>query len=327
VALQVRGPRHWRLVVETTTDATGVASGVTPPIARSARFRWHAGRGVSSASWRVRMVPRLTVTTDVGGTTTTISVTTEGTRVGDRFLLYRHMAGRTALVRRGQLDASGAAELSVITPRRRATFAVRLLATRLHASTRARVAVVAPAPASLTIVGSAARVGPGDTVVIGGTVTSADGDVLPGHRVVLLRRGPDRWRPAGHAVTDAAGHVSIATPPVTATSRFRLRTDHRVASVVWRVVEVPTLTASADPSGSSVMISVTSHGARPGDRALLFRRTTGGLVRLRHARLDASGSVTFFVKARPARTTYVVKLVPTRRHAGATARVTVPAAG
>jgi hypothetical protein len=327
VVLQVRGPRHWRLVVETTTDAGGLASAVTPAITRNARFRWHADRGVASEPWRVRMVPTLTVAADVGGSTTTISAVTQGTRAGDRFLLYRHLAARTALIRRAQLDAAGSAAVSVVTPRRRATYVVRLLPTKWHAATRARVLVVPPAPANLTIAGSAARVGVGGTATIGGTVTSASGDPLPGHRVVLLRRGPKRWRQVGRAITDSAGHVSIATPPITATSRFRLRTDHRVASAGWRVIEVPTLTASADRSDGTVMVSATAQGVRTGDRVVLLRRTADGLVRLRHRRLDASGSVTFNVLARAVRTTYVVKLSATRRHAAATTSVSVPGAG
>ncbi|HEY2879273.1 hypothetical protein [Nocardioides sp.] len=49
-----------------------------------------------------------------------------------------------------------------------------------------------PAPASLSIAGAAERVTNGASTVIGGTVVSATGAVVPGHRVVLLRRGPSR---------------------------------------------------------------------------------------------------------------------------------------
>jgi len=56
---------------------------------------------------------------------------------------------------------------------------------------------------------------------------------------------------------------------------------------------------------------------------VLFRRAHGGLVRLRHGRLDAGGAVSFAVRARPARTTYVVRLPATRKHATASANVTV----
>ena len=179
-------------------------------------------------------------------------------------------------------------------------------------------------PANVTIAGSATRVAAGGSTAIGGTVTAASGDALPGRRVVLLRRGPFRWRPVGQATSDAAGHVSIATPAITATSRFRLRTGHHVASVKWRVVEVPGLSASANRSGTTVTVSATAQGARAGDRVVLFRRAHGRLVRLRHGRLDAGGSVSFAVKARPTRTTYVVRLPATRKHAPASATVTVP---
>ncbi len=201
VVLQVRGPRHWRPVVETTTDTTGLATATTPPVTRSTRFRWHADRGVSSTRWLVQMVPVLSLTADVGGSRTTLTLTSQGTRAGDRFQVLRHLAGRTAPVRRARVDASGSASVSVLTPRRHATYAVRLLRTRLHAAARARVPVVPPAPAGLTVSGSASRVTTGGNVTLGGTVTSASGDPLPGHRVVLLRRGPARWllrRPHGH---------------------------------------------------------------------------------------------------------------------------------
>jgi hypothetical protein len=326
VVLQVRGAGRWRPVLQTTADATGLVSAVTPAITRSARFRWHADRGVSSEPWPVRMVPSLTVSADVGGSTTSISVASVGTHAGDRFQLFRHVAGHTALVRRSRLDPAGSATVSVNTPRRSATYAVRLLPTRRHAAARALVLVVPPAPAILTITGSATRVGPGDTVAIGGTVMSGSGEALPRHRVVLLRRGPHRWRPVGRALTDAAGQVTFTTPPAAATSRFRLRTDHRVASVVWRVVEVPTLSASAGPSGGKVMVSATAQGAHAGDRVVLLRRAAGRLVRVRQARLDAGGAVTFVVKARARRTTYVVRLPATKRHGQASTTVTVPRA-
>jgi hypothetical protein len=324
VVLQVRGARHWARVVDATSDSSGLATATTPAITRSARFRWHVAHGVASDPWRVAMVPVLSVTTEVGGTRTTLSLSTQGTSAGDRFQVFRHVSGRTSLVRREQVDAAGTAAVSVVTPRRRATYAVRLLRTPHHAGARTHVVVVPPAPANLTIAGSASRVGTGGTATISGTVTSASGDVLPGRRVVLLRKGPARWRRVGHAVTDGAGQVTIATPAITATSRFRLRTLHHVASGVWRVVEVPTVTASAQRSSTGVTVSATTTGARAGDRVVLLRRVGGRLVRLRHARLDASGAVAFAVKARPKRTTYVVRVLGTKKHAPAKASVSVP---
>jgi hypothetical protein len=99
-----------------------------------------------------------------------------------------------------------------------------------------------------------------------------------------------------------------------------------VASVVWRVVEVPTLSASSGPSGGKVTVSATAQGARAGDRVVLLRRAAGRLVRVRQARLDAGGAVTFVVKARARRTTYVVRLPATKRHGQASTTVTVPRA-
>jgi hypothetical protein len=324
VVLQVRGPRHWRPVLETTSDASGLATAPTPAITRNARFRWHADRGVSSDRWLVRMVPTLTLSADVGGSRTMLSVSTSGTWAGDRFQVLRHVAGRTTPVRRAQVDASGSASVSVVTPRRRAAYVVRLLPTKRHAATSARVRVVPPAPARLSVLGSASRVVTGGSATISGTITSGSGDALPRHRVVLVRRGPAGWRPVGRGVTDGAGRVLIATPAIMATSRFRLRTDHHVASRIWRVVELPTLGASADRSTSTTTIAATAQGARAGDRVVLLRRTQEDLVPLRRGHLDANGSVTFTVHARAVRTTYVVRLLRTKKHASASTGVSVP---
>jgi hypothetical protein len=324
VVLQERDSRHWRPVAQTTTDDTGIATASTPPLLGSARFRWHAAPGVNSLPWLVRMVPALTVTADVGGATTTVTPAAQGSDPGDRVELFRHVAGRATLVRRARLDATGSVPIPVVTPRRRAVYVVRLLGTRRHAAVRARVVVVPPRPAAVTIVGSAARVANGGSAVIGGTVTSATGAILPGHKVVLLERGPVHWRPVGHAVSDADGHVSIATPAITATARFRLHTDHRAHSVTWRIVELPALSVSGQRSGGTVVITATTSGARPGDKVVLLRSVNGRLATLRHGRLDANGAAVFSVTARRVRTEYVVRLVATKRHGPASSSVIVP---
>jgi hypothetical protein len=324
VVLQVRGPRHWRPVEQVTTDATGLATATTPPVSASARYRWHADPGVHSSPWLVRMVPLLTVSSDVGGSTTTLVPSAQGGTVGDRVRVLRHTTGRTVPVRRARLDDTGSATISVTTPRRRAAYVVVLLPTKLHAGVRARVVVIPPRPAEVTISGSATRVASGGSVAIGGTVTSATGDVLPGHKVVLLRRGPRRWRPVGHAVSDSSGHVTILTPAVAVTSRFRLRTDHRVRSAIWRVVEQPSLSVTGQRDGTTTEVTASASGARAGDKVVVFRRLGGRLVRMRHGVLDADGSVSFALKARKVRTTYVVRLVATKRHGPASGSVVVP---
>jgi hypothetical protein len=290
-------------------------------------LRWKADPGVTSATWLVRMVPSLLLSADVEGASTILTASSQGSDPGDRVEVLRHVAGRTALVRRARVDASGTVQVSVMTPRRRAAYVVRLLPTTGHAATSARVVVSPPAPAAVTISGASSRVAAGGTTVISGVVTSPAGAVLPGRRVVLLRHGALRWQPVGHATTDSEGRVSMTTPAVEATSGFRLRTGNGVRSAVWRVVELPVLSASAQTSGATVTISANATGGRPGDTVVLLRRTATGLVRLRHASLDAEGSVTFTVAARRRATTYAVRLPATRRHGAATTSVTVPGTG
>ena len=328
VVLQARGPLRWRRVTEAISDSSGAASATTPAITRSTRFRWRAAPGVTSTPWIVRMVPTLTLSAQVGGTTTTLTATADGAVAGDRVRVFARVGGRITALGRHRLDASGTAHVAVRTPRRRTTYVVRLVATPRHTAARARVQVTPPEPASVSVAGSASRVSTGATAAISGTVTSVSGAVLPGHTVVLLRRGPaTRWRRVGHAVSDSAGHVTIPTPAISATARFRLHTDHGARSASWRIVAVPSVAVAAQRDGSRVSIAVTTTGARAGDTVVLFRVGAAGRVRLQHTTVSAEGRAAFSPRARATRTTYVVRLPATRFHGAAGASVTVPASG
>jgi hypothetical protein len=325
--LQVQGARRWRAVAETTTDSAGGATLTLPPLPRSAVFRWHTDHGVHSDPWPVRLVPDLSATADVGGSSTAITATTAGARGGDRVQLYKRTDHGLVLVRHGRLDAAAAISFSVATPGRQVAFVVRLLATPRHTAARARVVVVPPGAARLTIDASTHRVVIGGTTVVSGVVTAADGSVLSGHRVVLQRRGAARWQVVGHSVSGADGGVAISTPVIVETGWYRLRTDHGVHSTGWRLVEVPTMSASASRSSTTVVVGASVQGGRAGDRVVLLRRLAdGGTVRLGTTTLTADGTATFTVAARRARTAYLVRLPATRRHGAATAKAVVPRA-
>jgi hypothetical protein len=77
--LQQHVEHQWRTVVETAADSPGVASAAIPAVTRSTRFRWHADQDVTSTPWFVTMVPTLTLTADVGGSTTVLSPSAQGT--------------------------------------------------------------------------------------------------------------------------------------------------------------------------------------------------------------------------------------------------------
>ena len=324
VVLQVRGPRRWRPVVTATTDSYGAASVTTPPVTRSVRFRWHTVPRVHSTAWRVRMVPTLTTTADIGGATTVISASTQGGRPGDRVLLLRWVRQRLVLAEHGRLDLSGTVGFQVPTPPRHSVYAVRLLPTRRHAAARSRVPIQPPTVAAVGISAPSHRVGVGGSLPVSGVVRAADGTPLAGRRVTLQVRGPSRWRSVASATTDANGSATLATPGARVTIRYRLRAPNGVHSDPWRVVMVPTIRASAAPDGT---IDATATGGRTGDRVVLLRRVGGQLVRVQHGTLDSSGQVTFHVTPKPVKTTYVVRLLATKRHGWAVGRVTVPGTG
>ena len=327
VVLQVRGPRHWLPVTETTTDATGAATAVTPPLTRSARFRWHTDHRIHSSWWVIQMVPTVAVTAEVGGTTTVISATTTGGRPGDRVQLLRRAHHHVSGVLRGVLDASGSATLSIDTPARRGVYAVRLLPTRAHTAARAHVPVVPPAVGTVGLAVPSRQVPVGGSLTVSGVVRAADGSALPGRRVRLQVRGPHRWFGVGSATTDSSGAVFLATPAARRTVRYRLRAANGVHSDPVRVAMVPTIAAGTRPDGAGADVVATASGGNPGDRVVLLRRMGGRLVKVAHAPLGADGAVAFVVTRRVRNTTYVVRLPATRRHTAATARTTVSGTG
>ncbi len=176
-----------------------------------------------------------------------------------------------------------------------------------------------PVPATVTMAGTSHRAAPGEAVTLSGTVTAADGTPVPGQPVHLQVRGPGRWRTVADATADASGAVSFSTPPAEATARYRILGAPRVRSEVWRVVLVPTLSATA--SGDE--ISATAAGGRPGDVVRLFRQGPHRLLAAGRDRLDQDGHVTFVVDARSTTTTYAVRLLATTAHARAATRLTV----
>jgi hypothetical protein len=323
VVLQVRGPRGWQAVAATTTDATGAATTVTPPLTRTARFRWHTDHHVHSTRWLVEMVPTVSAAATVSGSTTVLSVTTLGGRPGDQVQLVRRVRHHAAGSRVATLDASGSVSVTVDTPGRRAAYLVRLAPTPLHTGARARVVVVPPTVASVVASASSHRVIVGGSLTISGSVLAADGSGLAGRVVHLQVRGPQRWFGVGSATTDASGAVAIATPAASRSVRYRLRVGTGPHSSPWRVAMVPSLSASTRPDGAGVDVVASAVGGHAGDRVVLLRRRNGRLIPVQHAPLGADGTVAFLVSRRPRTTTYVVRLTATPRHTAATARTTV----
>ena len=156
---------------------------------------------------------------------------------------------------------------------------------------------------------------------------AADGSALQGRTVRLQVRGPKRWLGVGSATTDANGSVALATPAARRTVRYRLRVGSGVHSTPVRLVMVPDLSATTRPDGAGAVVVATALGGHAGDRVVLLRRLAGGLVKVRQAPLADDGTVSFPVARRARNTTYVVRLLATRRHAAATAKATVAGTG
>jgi hypothetical protein len=217
--------------------------------------------------------------------------------------------------------------LTTATPPRRGVVVVRLLPTPEHTAARARVTVIPPRAASVSVVASTQRVAVGGSLTVSGVVRAADGSPLAGRTVHLQVRGPKGWFGAGSATSDASGAVAVTTPAARRTVRYRLRVGTGVHSPGVRVVMVPALDATWRAGGTGAVVAASAVGGFAGDQVVLLRRVDGRLVKVRTARLDGDGTTAFDVVRRTRSTTYVVRLLATPRHAVATARTTVAGTG
>ena len=166
------------------------------------------------------------------------------------------------------------------------------------------------------------QVAPGQTTVFSGKVSGSDGSGLSNARVVLQERTDAGWRPVGEATTTKDGSVTLSSQPANRTARYRIKVDD-LRSAPWRLVLKPTLNASASTTGSVATVSVAATGGRSGSPVLLMTRQDGKQVVVTSSSLGSDGRVRFQVPAPAAQTWYVVRIVATGAHAGATTRVLV----
>jgi hypothetical protein len=181
-----------------------------------------------------------------------------------------------------------------------------------------------PPPPATAIIEAAVghRVAPGQTTVFSGVVYAPDGSAVPNARVLLQQQTDSGWREVGAGTTSKDGTVSLTSAPADRTARYRFKVQD-VRSAAWRLVLKPTLSASSSTSGGVATVSVAVAGGRPGSPVLLMTRRDGEQVVVTSTSLGADGQVRFSVPAPTAQSWYVVRIVPTGAHAGASARVLV----
>jgi hypothetical protein len=174
-------------------------------------------------------------------------------------------------------------------------------------------------PAAVSISGSTHKVSPGQSVAFAGVVTSEDATAIRRARVTLQTLSDGGWVAVTSGRTDASGQVSLVLPPISTTTRVRLRTAG-VHSPRWRVTLHPdlTVTSARGSEPGTVVITVTAVGAQPSDRVQLL--TTTGEVAA--GTLDGS-TVSFTVTPSTRKTRYVVLLPATSAHGSDRASITV----
>jgi hypothetical protein len=180
-----------------------------------------------------------------------------------------------------------------------------------------------PSPAAVSISAAVGhQVAPGQTTVFSGVVSGPDGSAVPNAEVVLQEQIGSGWREVGVGTTARDGSVTLTSAPADQTARYRIKVQD-VRSAPWRLVLKPTLTATSSTSGSVASVSVTAAGGRPGSPVLLMTRRNGEQVVVTSTSLGSNGRVRFTVPAPAAQSWYVVRIVPTGAHTGATTRVLV----
>lgn len=327
VSLLRREGRTWASVATGTSDASGAVSIAAPALTRTSVFRLGAGDAVASDPWRVVLVPTLTLTSRPDGSSAEVVVTARGGRAGDRIELLGPRAGGPVVVGRTRLGTDLTATFRVAGPSTRARYVARLPRTRAHAAARGSVRLAPVTPAALDASVADTTPGPRDTVVVTGTVRSAEGAVLPGRQVwlVLRERGGD-WQRVGGATSDASGSVSISAGPLDRSAAVRLRVG-TLRSTVVRLQLQPEWTTTVTPGEGSAVVGGRALGGASGDRVLLRTLVDGVLTTIGESALASDGSVRFQVPLPDRRQVrYRLVLLRTPLHLRATTVVAVPPA-
>jgi len=182
-----------------------------------------------------------------------------------------------------------------------------------------------PAPMFVEATANRTRVPFGDFVLLHAVVLDASGNPIAAHRVVAIERVPGDG-PEQIAVlhSNAAGKVHLAVSDLTHDAGFVFRAG-AVRSTPIHVVVKPAMSATVTSGSSTSTITITTDGGVAGDTVLVSRRLDGRRHRLGKATLDGNGDATFTVPTHERAVVYRLVLLPTREHAGAITRITVPA--
>jgi hypothetical protein len=324
VSLLQRQEGAWLPVATATSDEAGAISVTAPALTRTSAFRLAVGEELTSQAWRVVLVPTLTLSSRPSGSSTALKVTTRGGRAGDPVELVSPRPSGPVVVGRARLGADLSATFQVPSPSTRVRYVARLARTRAHAAARAGVRLLPARPAAMSASVLDTTPGPGDTVVVSGTVTGPEGVVLQGRQVwLMLRTAGGDWRRLGSATSDADGSVSISAGTLAGNAAVRLRVG-KVRSPVVALKLQPEWTATVTPGDRSAVIGGRVLGGATGDRVLLRTVVDGVLTTVGEATLAADGSVRFQVPLPERRQVrYRLVLPRTPMHLRATTAVVV----
>lgn len=183
-------------------------------------------------------------------------------------------------------------------------------------------------PAALTMSGSSHLASFGATISLSGRLTTASGAPAVGRKAVLLVRDASGWAAVAKVTADGSGNVAATSRSVTGAQHYRWRAKPGVKSGTWRVKVNATVSATADVGATTTTITAATVGASAGDTVELYTRVGGRVVKVGQAGVSAGGTATFEFPTPARKRAFGVRLVPTRDHTAARAKVSVaPSAG
>jgi hypothetical protein len=183
-------------------------------------------------------------------------------------------------------------------------------------------------PTALTMSGSSHLASFGTTISLSGRLTTVSGAPAAGRKVVLLVRDAGGWAAVAKVTADGSGNVTATSRSVTGAQHYRWRAKPAVKSGTWRVKVKAAMSATADVGDTTTTITAATVGAAAGDTVELYTRVGGRLVKVGQAAVSPGGTVSFQFPTPARKRPFGVRLVPTKDHTSARAKVTVtPTAG
>jgi hypothetical protein len=181
-------------------------------------------------------------------------------------------------------------------------------------------ATSSPPPASITAKPGRVRVPFDQRVGVKGSLLTASGAPVAGHRVFLQQRphGTSQWQRVASGRTRSDGTIVLRTPALARTVDVRMVTPQGLHTSAVKLTVLPhvAISISKSANGKRYVVTVTVKGAQAGDTVTVGRRSNGDWSRVATKQLPDSDpmTLTFSVSVPTSDVHYRVRVVSTAMH-------------